>query len=126
MKHFWAGVLLLSILLGLSLWSSQVLEDIHNPIQKNLDAAAEAVLENDWEQALALANRAAADWEQSRDRIAALASHSSIEEIDSLFRQLDGFARLRDPGAYCAACRELACMAAATSEAHKFTWWNLL
>ena len=126
MKHFWFGAGLLAALLALSLWTMGFLEDIHEPIRQDLDAAAEAVLSGDWNRGRALANQAEDAWEQKRNLIAALSSHLAIEEIDSLFRQLSVYARSGDPIVYAAACRELACLTAAASEAHQLTWWNLL
>ena len=126
MRHFWIGTLLLGTLLGLSLWAAVALDNVHTPIEQDLDAAAEAVLDSDWDTALSLTARAEDRWKQDRNKVAALASHSSIEEIDSLFRQLEVYGRGRDVLVYAAACRELACLAAAISDTHEFTWWNLL
>lgn len=126
MKHFWLGIGVLGTLLALSLWATAALSDVHEPIRRDLDAAAEAALAGDWDTAGALADRAEQTWAQNRCKVAALSSHSAIEEIDSLFRQLTVFSRSGDPVVYAAACRELACLAAANSEAHQFTWWNLL
>lgn len=126
MKHFWVGIALLAALLGLSLWVMWFLTDIHEPIRQDLDDAAEAVLSGDWDRGRDLAAQAEAAWEQKRNLIAALSSHLAIEEIDSLFRQLSVYARSGDPIVYAAACRELACLTDAASEAHQLTWWNLL
>ena len=98
MKHFWFGAGLLAALLALSLWTMGFLEDIHEPIRQDLDAAAEAVLSGDWNRGRALANQAEDAWEQKRNLIAALSSHLAIEEIDSLFRQLSVYARLPGTG----------------------------
>lgn len=126
MKHFWMGLGLLLGLLGLSVWAGLVVEDIHAPLQRDLDAAAEAVLDGDWAEGTALAEKARAGWEQDRNTIAALSSHAAIEEMDRLFRQLAGYARAKDPVVFATVCRDLASLAAATTEAQKLTWWNLL
>lgn len=126
MRHFWLGTLLLTALLGLSLWVTGTLDAVHAPIVRDLEAAGEAALAGDWDAAGTLAERAETRWTQKRNMVAALSSHSSIEEIESLFRQLQVYLRSGDPVVYAATCRELACLAQATSEAHQFTWWNLL
>ena len=84
MKHFWVGSGILGILLGLSLWSAAVLEKIHTPLQQDLEAAAESVMAADWETAQALASRAEVRWQKERNKIAALASHNTMEEIDHI------------------------------------------
>lgn len=126
MKHFWVGAGILGILLGLSLWSAAVLEKIHTPLQQDLEAAAESVMAADWETAQALASRAEVRWQKERNKIAALASHNTMDEIDCLFRQLWVYAWGRDTLGYAAACRELACLCASISDAHECNWWNLL
>ena len=54
------------------------------------------------------------------------ADHAPMDEIDSLFAQMEVYAQARDSlhfGSYCARLAELI---TAVSDAHQLNWWNFL
>ena len=57
---------------------------------------------------------------------AAVVDHEPMEEVESLFAQLDVYLKARDPVAYCACCASLEVFARAIGESHSVSWWSLL
>jgi len=49
-----------------------------------------------------------------------------MDEIDSLFAQLEVFRQAGLWGDFSACCRRLSRLIEAMAEAHSLTWWNLL
>ena len=64
-------------------------------------------------------------WEKGWNRLAVMADHTIMDEIDGLFSQMEHYAREGAAflGASCARVRELV---SAVSDDHRLTWWNLL
>ena len=69
--------------------------------------AAEAALENNWEDALRFAAQAESQWETDRNPAAVLADHAPLDQIDSLLRQLEPAAAARNGPNYAGLCRQL-------------------
>ena len=126
MKHFWIGLGVILGLVAVSLWGWWTLERIHQPVHDALDAAAEAVLAEDWDRASALAHQARAGWEKHQKTAAALTGHETIEEMDRQFDLLDLFRQLRDKDAFAETALTLANLAETAAQSQRLTWWNLL
>ena len=126
MKHFWAGIGLLAVLLALGLWTSHTMEDVHTPIADSLKLAAEKALSGDAAGGVEDARKAQIQWERYRHATASVADHEPMEEADSLFAQLDSFIAAADMTRFAACCARLSELVRAISEAHTLSWWNLL
>lgn len=125
-KRFYFGIGLLTIFLILGLVTSWVMDAVSNPISQQLSQASQEALTGDLTLGISLARQAQTDWEKAWHGIAATADHSPMDEIDSLFSQMDYHAQRRDRkdfGAYCARLSELV---GAVADAHRLSWWNLL
>ena len=126
MKRMVIGlVLLVSLLAGGSL-SALAMVRWHEPLEEKLTQAADFACSRDWEQAVQLRRQVQQLWERRWHMAAAFADHDPMEEIDSLFAQLQIYERYREPMAYSALCRELARELGAMGDAHIPNWWNLL
>lgn len=126
MKRNILGFGLLLVLLVLGLLTSRTMEKRHAPIQAALDAAADSVAAENWEDAGMLLQEAKTRWERGWSADAALADHAPMETIDALFARLTEYCREEDTGEFTAGCRELSRLVKAMTDAHKPNWWNLL
>lgn len=126
MKRFWLGIGLLGVLLVAGIWITVSMNRFHMPVSEKLTRAEDAAREERWEDAAALLNQADALWTKHRSFSAAVADHEPMEEIDSLFAQVQCYAALREQAECAAACARLATLTKAMAEAHAVNWWNLM
>ena len=126
MKRSWFGAGLLAILLALGLLTTWGMARCHDPISRDLEQAAQAALSEDWDRAAALAEQAGDRWQACWRLSAAVADHEPMEEIDSLFAQLEVYQQVRDSRAVASLCAELSQRVGNMLEAHQCSWWNLL
>jgi hypothetical protein len=126
MKRMVIGsVLLISLLVGGAL-SSRAMVQWHAPLEETLCQAAEFACTENWEQAKYLRRKAQESWESRWHMAAAFADHGPMEEIDSLFAQLEIYEAYQEPMGYSALCMELSRELGAMGDAHIPNWWNLL
>lgn len=125
MKRSWIGFALLLCLLGLSILSSWAMTEIHEPIEEDLNRAAQRALLENWEDTGRFYRRARNRWEDWEQVRACFADHTPVEEIDAGFALLEVYLDARDKIAFAAASRQLAKQASAVGEAHELVWWNL-
>ena len=126
MKRGIIGFVLLAALLTGGILSSRAMVNWHTPLENQLDRAAELAFGDQWEQAMILRREAQYSWQKRWRVVAAFADHGPMEEIDSLFAQLEVYERCREPMGYAALCRGLARELGAMGDAHIPNWWNLL
>lgn len=121
---FGLGILLVFLVLGL--WGSFAMSDLHQPVSKVLEKAAQTALDGDLEAAAIAAKEAQGKWEDHWHPVAMLADHTPMDEIDGMFAQLEIYAQAGNHQHFAACANQLAAMISATAEAHELTWWNLL
>ena len=126
MKRGKIGLGFLAVLLVLCILTTAAMERWHAPLARTLGAAADLAAAGEWEEAKTLAGRARADWEKRWHLSAAFADHGPMEDIDSLFAQLEVYQKQTDVTNFAAACAELSRRVEAMGNAHSLTWWNLL
>lgn len=125
-RRFWYGLGILIFFLVLGLLTAWGMEAMHEPVTGQLERAAQVALSGDMEQGALLAQKAQAGWEKHRDLTAAAADHGPMEEIDSLFSQVEVYARAEKTVEFAAYCTRLARLVEAVGEAHSLNWQNLL
>lgn len=126
MKRSWIGAGLLALLLASAALVTWGMDRVHEPIARELDSAAEFALSGNWDQAEALAKKADAAWQESRNFSACFADHGPMEEIDGDFAQLEVYANAREGVAFAAAAAQLSQKVQAMGDAHGLVWWNVL
>lgn len=126
MKRFWLGIGILVILLGLGIWSQIEMDNLQAPCSAALEQAAQEALQDNWPDALILAQQASSHWEHTKKVISSLADHTPMDEVDMLLAELHVYARTRETPHFAACCTQLAAMMQAIGQAHAFNWWNLL
>ncbi len=126
MKRFWIGVGVLCMLLALGGGVAWGMEAIHDPLVTQLQQAQAAAAAEDWATATALSQSALQRWQTWHRFTAAFADHAPMDEIDSLFAELQVYAQARNEDHFAALCAQLAQLAHAMAESHSPNWWNLL
>ena len=125
MKRAWIGFLLLLVLLGSSILFSQLMVRIHEPVEADLQQAAECAALGDWVNADRFFLQAKDHWKKWEHFRACFADHTPVEEADADFALLEVYSQMREDAAFAAGCQELARKTAAVGEAHEFVWWNI-
>lgn len=126
MRHFWCGILTLILLLGICLLITGEIVRIHRPVAGFLEQAAIAGAKEEWPAARELVSKADKLWRYGHAFTAAVADHTPMDEIDSLFRRLPVLAAAEETVEFTAACRALAQKTEAMVQAHSWAWENLL
>ena len=126
MARFWLGVGILLTFLALGLWIAVAMDGIHQQISSTLEQAALQTLDGDLDTGIALVSQAHDRWERNWHAAAAVADHAPMDEIDSLFAQLQLYGTTRQATEFAAYCTRLSQLVTAMGEAHTLTWWNLL
>lgn len=126
MKRCWLGAGLLVLLLLSGILTARWTEDHHREIADMISQAEESMLREDWDQAVSLIRQAKGQWEKRWKLSAALTDHGPMEQVDSLFDQLDAYTRAGDWVGCSGLCAQLGKALEAIAEAQGLTWWNLL
>ncbi len=126
MKRSWIGFALLMGMLLAGILVTRKMVDIHDPIEMQLQQAAQCALNENWEKAEAFFREAEDGWKNWEHFRSCFADHNPVEEIDGNFEMLKVFCGTRDRIGFAGGCRELARKVAAVGEAHEMVWWNLL
>ncbi len=126
MKRIANGIAILAVLLVIAVLFTLLMDDIHTPLAQNLQAAAQAAAEENWQKAAALFRQASLCWEENKHFVASLADHSPMDEMDGLFAELEVYLQQQEMPHFAATCRHLAKLAEAMGENHALNWWNLL
>ena len=126
MGRFWLGIIFITVLLAAGIGVGSFMNATGSTICDTLDSAAETALSGDLQAATALAECAQQQWEAAWHRIAAMADHAPMDEIDGLFSQLTVYANTNASAEFAAYCSRISQLIHAVGEAHSFNWWNLL
>ena len=126
MKRLWLGIILAGILLVSGFWVSSLIHRASVEIAGALESAAADALSGNFQTATAGAENAHARWESAWRKVAAVADHAPMDEIDSLFAQAQAYANAEQMGDFSAFCLRLSQLIRATADQHQPTWWNFL
>ena len=126
MARGWLGAGILVLFLVLGVVTGVLMNNTHSPTEKLLEQAAEKTLSGEFENAVPLAMAAKSRWERQRKGTATVADHSPMDDVDSLFAEMEIYARTEEEPHFAACCAELARRVRAVTDAHAFSWWNVL
>lgn len=126
MGKFWLGVGILLLFLVLGFWVMASMDATQQQIAQTLETAAQQALSGDVRQGYGLAQEAQHRWQRRWHATAAVADHEPMDEIDSLFAQMEIYAQGGDTLEFAACCHRVAQLVRAVGEAHRLNWWNLL
>ena len=126
MKQLLAGIALMVLILVSGLYLGNRMEQTHHPQAKDLEKAAAAAGEEDWDYAAALLTRAKKSWDDGRNLTAALVHHEPLNDIDTRFAELSVYAAMHSGPEFRSGCTALAQILRALPKSHGLHWWNLL
>ena len=126
MKFVWMGTGILALFLALGIWSAVSMDDTHKQIAETLDQAAQSALADDMEAGIAAYREAKASWQKHWRVTASITDHGPMDEIDSLFSEVDVYALTEEMPHFAASCTQLAELVRAVGDAQRLTWWNFL
>ena len=126
MKRCWIGIALLLVLLAAGLGTTWYMEELHEEIAEQAEAAGQLALVEDWEGADRLSRRVRESWQRHRRLSAALTDHAALEEIDSLLAQLEIYRTQREKLSFAALCAQLESRLEDLGDAQDLNWWNVL
>ena len=126
MWRFVLGIGLLLGLLLLCLGVSVFAERMHQPVCSGLETAAQLILAGDTAGCNVQIHQAKQQWEKKWHRTAAFSDHTPMDEVDSLFAQLEIYGMQGDAVRTAALCHGISQRIRAIAEAQAPTWWNLL
>ena len=124
-KRFYLGLIILAVILATSIGVTLGMRAMHEPVQQLLTQAADTAQE-DWEQALSLAQKAYDRWQNYHSMTASFADHSPMDDTDTLFQEMLVYGQTKEVPHFIACCRELTVMTQAMYDAHTFSLKNLL
>ena len=126
MVRGWFGLAILIVFLILGFVTAGVMDNAHLPTESLLAQAAEKTLAGDFEEAVALGQRAKTRWDRHWNGTATVADHAPMDDVDALFAEMEIYAATEEKPHFAAVCRELSQRIQAVTEAHRFSWWNIL
>ena len=126
MKRLQIGIGVLLVLLISGITVSWFMANMHRPLARQLQQAAQAAMAEDWPSALAQAGNARQSWVDRQHLVAAFADHTPMDALEGLFAELEIYAQAREKEHFAATCVQLAQLAEAMADSHSPTWWNLL
>lgn len=122
----WLGAGLLAVFLIFGICLSAITDRACLPTEELLEQAAEKTLAGDFPGGIALGTEARTRWNDQWNAIAAIADHAPMDEVDALFAQMEIYARAGEQPHFAACCKELAKRIHTFTDAHRFSWWNVL
>ncbi len=125
MKRVVFGVVLLAVLFMGGIAAQNRMAAIHGYSANLLEQAGREAQAEDWEAAQTLFYRARRNWKDNYNFTAALADHTPMEDVESLYAQLEVFAENRETLHFSALCMETAARLEAMADAHLLAWWNI-
>ena len=122
-RRFYLGTGILLAILLLGLLTGWLMQQNQQPVAELLEQAAQA---EDLQSGVQLAQQAKEDWHKRWKAVAAVADHTPMDEIDTLFAEMEVYIREKEDVHFYACCSQLASLLRAVAEAHKLSWWNLM
>ena len=126
MNRLWIGLGILALLLVPGWWSVEWMERCQSQTAALLEQGASEVAQENWSAADDLLTDAERQWQRHWKFTASLADHTTLDEIDAEFAQLEIYRARRETTLCAAGCVHLAQQIRALEEAYRLTWWNLL
>ena len=124
-RIYFGFALLIGFFLG-GLYASKASDNICQPLSDTLEQASQYAQDNQLEKADQLIVAANEKWDKYWNRLAIIADHAPMDEINGLFAQAKTYLQTGAREDFAATCSRLSQLISAVSDAHKLTWWNLM
>jgi hypothetical protein len=124
--RFWIGAVVLVLLLALGVGFTVGVAKQQEMLAKTVEKAQKAALSRDWEKAIPYAREARELWEKTRHFAASFADHAPLEQMDTLFSELEIYGKEVLAVEFASVCSYISNLAKAIGESQSVFWWNLL
>ena len=126
MNRLWIGIALLVLLpvVGFGMMWGNV--SFFGALSREVDACEEAALAENWTLVAEKAAQCREKWEKYCHFWASVTDHAPIEQMNTLFSQLELYENRRKAVEFAACCRAIATQMEAIRESHSLAWWNIL
>lgn len=124
--RFWLGVTILALFLVLGVVVTFATQSVQAPAAKALQTASQEALSGNFEKAVAEANSAYRRWLTYRNFTASVADHGPMDDVETLFAEMQVYAQAQEVPHFAACCAQLQVLLKAVAEAHSPAWWNFL
>ena len=126
MSRLWIGIGILAVLLILGIVFLFLSNDFYQDITADLEQAGQAARIENWQTAHQKLRESQEKWNRYRRFFASVTDHEPVEEVDSLFSQLELYEQYRLKAEFIAVCNSLSHLAEAIDEFHNLKWWSIL
>ena len=120
------GIALLVLLLLAGLLSCWYMTREHSRTARELEDCAWLALSGQWQQARKDADTARTRWEKSWQLQAAFSDHRPMEQINSLFSELEIYGAAGERTDFARSCAALSRQLEDLANSHRLSWWNIL
>lgn len=107
MKPFWISCLILTSMIALTLYNTQHLKHVIQPLEVQLTQAATYAEAEDWDHALQLTQEVYKAWEGHKTYLHVTLPHSNIDQIYMLLEDSLAYLEHKEIGEYVAAYKNL-------------------
>jgi hypothetical protein len=107
MKPFWISSIILTSMIALTLYNTQHLKEVIQPLEGQLIQAADYAKAEDWDRALQLTQKVHNAWEGHKTYLHVTLPHSNIDQIYMLLEEALAYLEYKEIGEYLAANKNL-------------------
>jgi hypothetical protein len=125
MNRIRVGIAILLVMLGLCLAVTGAMQKVYPVMASLLEDAALYAEAGNFPDAQEFARQASLLWDRCHRFTAALADHAPMDDMDSLFAELETYGKLEELPHFAALCRNLSRLARSMGENHGMLWWNI-
>ena len=126
MNRLWIGIGILVVLFAMGiglLWGSGV---FFEELAQEVEQAGELALAGNWQAATEKVDKSKEKWESWRKFWSSFTDHEPVEQVQSLFSQLELYQERQLEVDFAAVCLNLSHLAEAIDESHSLRWWSVL
>lgn len=126
MSRLWIGIGLMVVLLAMGiglLWGSSV---FFKEFSEQMEQAGDLAMAGNWAAAEKKVAQNRGKWEKWRFFWSSFTDHEPVEQMQSLFSQLEVYRQRQLQVDFATVCRNLAHVAEAIEESHGLKWWSIL
>lgn len=126
MSRLWIGIGIMVVLLAAGIVFLCLSNDFYQDITADLEQAGQAAMDDNWQTAGQKMRESQKKWHRYRRFLSAITDHEPVEEMDSLFAQLQLYEQRRLNVDFAVICQSLSHLAEAIDESHNLKWWSIL
>lgn len=126
MNRLWIGVVILFLLPALGVGMLRGSAVFFGECSRDLEEAGDLAMAGNWSAAGAKVAQSRTRWERYQRFWAAFTDHEPIEQMQTLFSQLEVYEACRLEAEFATACRSLVNLSEAIDESHSLRWWSIL